>query len=83
MKMLSRSWSHPVVLNAVPPDWESNTLTAKPLIQDKKQFLGDMYNSCFDHFSNILRKSYVVKYIFNTGAGLQIASNFVSNIKRV
>ena len=29
---LSRPWSHPVVLNTSPLDWESNTLTFRPLL---------------------------------------------------
>ena len=29
---LSRSWSHPVVLNTGPPDWESSALTNRPLL---------------------------------------------------
>ena len=30
-KRLGRLWSHPVVLNAGPLDWESSTLTTRPL----------------------------------------------------
>ena len=29
---LSRPWSHPVVLNTGPLDWESSTLTTRPLL---------------------------------------------------
>ena len=29
---LSRNWSHPVVLNMGPLDWESSTLTTRPLL---------------------------------------------------
>ena len=34
---LSRPWSHPVVLNTGPLDWESSALTTRPLLQNKKQ----------------------------------------------
>ena len=30
---LSRPWSHPVVLSMGPLDWESKTLTTRPLLQ--------------------------------------------------
>ena len=30
---LSRPWSHPVVLNTGPLDWELSTLTTRPLLQ--------------------------------------------------
>ena len=29
---LSRPWSHPVVLNTGPLDWQSSTLTTRPLL---------------------------------------------------
>ena len=29
---LSQPWSHPVVLNVEPLDWESSTLTTRPLL---------------------------------------------------
>ena len=32
-KKLSQSWSHPVVLNTRPLDWEPSTLTTKPKLQ--------------------------------------------------
>ena len=35
---LSRPWSHPVVLNTGPLDWESSALTTRPLLQ-KYSFL--------------------------------------------
>ena len=35
-KRLSRPWSHPVVLITVPLDWESSTLTTRPLLHKKK-----------------------------------------------
>ena len=31
LKRLSRPWSHPVVLNTEPMDWESSALTTRPL----------------------------------------------------
>ena len=31
-KRLSRPWSHPVVLNTAPVDWESSALTTRPLL---------------------------------------------------
>ena len=31
-EMQSRPWSHPVVLNTGPLDWESSTLTTRPLL---------------------------------------------------
>ena len=36
---LSRPWNHPVVLNMGPLDWESNTLTTRPLLHKNKNFL--------------------------------------------
>ena len=30
---LSRPWSHPVVLNMGPLDWESSALTTRPLLR--------------------------------------------------
>ena len=35
---LSRLWSHPVVLNMGPLDWESSTLTTRPLYVDDTIF---------------------------------------------
>ena len=32
---LSRPWNHPVVLNTGPLDWESSTLTTRPLLHKK------------------------------------------------
>ena len=34
---LSRPWSHPVVLNTGPLDWESSALTARPLLHEPPQ----------------------------------------------
>ena len=33
-KRLSRPWSHPVVLNTGPLDWESSALTTRPLLHN-------------------------------------------------
>ena len=35
---LSRPWSHPVVLNTGPLDWESSTLTTRPLLHKCLEF---------------------------------------------
>ena len=35
-EMLSRPWSHPVVLNTGPLDWESSALTTRPLLHETK-----------------------------------------------
>ena len=37
LRRMSRSWSHPVVLNTGPPDWESSVLTNRPLINHPKK----------------------------------------------
>ena len=36
---LSRPWSHPVVLNTGPLDWESSTLTTRPLLHKRERLL--------------------------------------------
>ena len=37
MKGLSQLWSHPLVLNSGPLDWEFSVLTTKPLLHQQKQ----------------------------------------------
>ena len=40
---LSRPWSHPVVLNTGPLDWESSALTTWPLLHQQPEMLQNLF----------------------------------------
>ena len=54
--MLSRPWSHPVVLNTEPLDWVSSALTTRPLRKKKKKwtFIGDLRPKIYSCFYDII-----------------------------
>ena len=56
---LSRPWSHPVVLNTGPLDWESSALTTRPLVSIAPLFLVVLHHSSFYisryHFLQLFR----------------------------
>ena len=54
---LSRPWSHPVVLNTGPLDWESSTLTTRPFAKWREMFLELTFFITFLNSLNI--RSYI------------------------
>ena len=58
---LSRPWSHPVVLNTGPLDWESSTLTTRPLLHFFFFFLV-FFTLFIDHFT-LIRDHWVIMSI--------------------
>ena len=68
---LSRPWSHPVVLNMHPLDWESSALNTRPLlhkIQIKCSFFSNreltpyyQYKNCIIFFSTYQISCYLLK----------------------
>ena len=60
---LSRSWSHPVVLNMGPLDWESSALTTRPL---DPVWMNESIQSNIKT-KNILYKQYIQNGRFESG----------------
>ena len=54
MKRLSQPWSHPVVLNTRHLDWQSITLTSRPL-PHKQRYFEIQIHFCLPHL-NLMRK---------------------------
>ena len=71
---LSRPWSHPVVLNLGPPDWESTALTTRPFIQQVylQNFLIKQ-----DNFNNKWHKN-EIKNLFTS---YNLLANSINQIK--
>ena len=73
---VSQPWSHPVVLNTEPLDWESSTLTTRPLLHEPLGHCSVTYLILVACFKNFIFQKRLCLILYNTkepGTSFQVA----------